>query len=228
MNSKLFSPWDSLYVRIPKNLPEVLRKQYNRLAKIAPALEEPIDLRKLLAAMTLAIDEERLTVHDLADNKQEELLSQDINVRQLCQFHSTCITYLCAKRKMDQGDENEAWPLACHTSYLIGVTEDGLFLAAKAKEARRKAEAGLPGRQKGGKATKAKYDRVRKIMAELIEANTPSGGWTTKTQAVNHVYEELVMSASDLDVQFPDLHSTALRWLQDSGMAKIKLIDKKN
>lgn len=227
MNEQTISPWDVFYVNIPLSLSDVLKKQYKRLGYIAPALEDPVDLQGILAAMSKAIDEERLTPHDLADVKQDELLSQDINFRQLCQFHMACIAYLCAQRRMAQSDEKAAWPLICHASYLIGIVEDGLFLAAKAKEARRKAEAGLPGRQKGGAATKAKYDKVRKIMAELIEANSPPEGWETKTQAVDSIYDDFVMSVENLGLNFPDLHSTALRWLQDSGVVEIKMADKK-
>ena len=221
MNKQPNSPWESFHVNIPKSSSEVLKTQYKRLQAISPALEDPLDLKETLSAISKAIEENRLTPHDVADVKQDQLISQDINFRQLCQFHFACISFLCAEKRLASGDEKAAWPLICNTSYLIGVTEDGLFLAAKGKEARRKAEAGKPGRQKGGAATKAKYDKVRKVMVDLLETHAPPEGWLTKKQAVDTIYDDLALSVEHLDLTFPDIHETALKWLRESGIVEI-------
>lgn len=212
-----------LFANFQQSLTEVVNDQHEKLRLLALGLEYPLDLEETLVRVSERIDSGAITSFEVADLKLDELLSRDINFRQTCQFEMSCIALVCAEKRIAAGDEGAAWPLLCHTSYLIGVTEDGLAVAAKAKEDLQRSAARKPGKQKGGRVTKEKYDKIRAHMIELLTNRAPNGGWITKVQAVDAIAGDLQKFAleADLNLRLPDIHNTATNWLKKSGDAAV-------
>lgn len=207
----------------PQSSLEVIEDLQEKLRIIALALDPSLGLEDHLAGISRDIKNGTTTSFDIEDLNFYKLISGNIEHRQIYQFQTSCIALMCAKNRVASGAVQSAWPLLCHTSYLIGTIEDGLALAAKAEEHLRKLEASKPNKKKGGKVTKEKYDKIRTHMIELLASRAPSGGWTTKKQAADTIYGELqeFILEESLGLLLPDIHATATKWLQKSGNVKI-------
>ncbi|MCF7539186.1 hypothetical protein [Pseudomonas petrae] len=212
---------DLLFPNIPNNAKESFETQHQRLKEISVHFEEPLDLDEILSALSEAIETGNITEDEIMDLNLAGVIPRKRLDRQQAQFHMSCLAYIQAKKQIDSGDEAAAWPLLCHTSYLIGQTETGL---AESNEARWTSENALLGRQLGGKATNEKYAPFRTRMVELLKSRAPEGGWKTKKQAVETIYLELekfIPEDPSSNVKIEDFHQAATNWLKKSGNAEI-------
>ncbi|BBP57099.1 hypothetical protein [Pseudomonas sp. St316] len=212
---------DLIFQNIPNNAKESIETQHGRLKEISIHFEEPLDLDEILSALSQAIEAGNITEDEIMELHLECVIPRKRLDRQQAQFHMSCLAYIQAKKLIESGDEAAAWPLLCHTSYLIGQTETWL---AESNDARWTSENALLGRQLGGKVTNEKYAPFRTRMVELLKSRAPEGGWKTKKQAVETIYLELekfIPEDPNSNVQIEDFHQAATNWLKKSGVTEI-------
>lgn len=216
MNKVIELTRDILFLTIPNTAKKLVERQLEQLEEISTYFEEPTDLAEFLSELSKAIEVGNITEDIMLELNMDGVISRTRVNRQQAQFHMSCIAYIQAKKQIDADNEVAAWPLLCHTNYLIGQAETGL---TESNEERWHIESALPGRQLGGKVTNEKYEPLRKRMIELLKIRAPTGGWKTKKQAVDAIYSELetfISEEPNSDI-VKDAHNLATSWLKKSG-----------
>jgi hypothetical protein len=210
---------DTLFPNIPKNAKKCIEVMHERLEDISTHFIEPVSLTETLSELSEAIDKGDITDDELLALNMRRVTLQKSQQRQEAAFYMSCIAYIQAKKLVTSGDEVDAWPLLCHTSYLIGQAETVL---AVLNEALSKKENAKPGQQKGGRVTKEKYDKIRTRMIELLQTCTPAGGWISQKQAIDVIHDELqaYVAEASLGLALPDIYETATNWLSDNAEIK--------
>ncbi|QAY84099.1 hypothetical protein [Pseudomonas arsenicoxydans] len=214
-------PRDLLFPKIPKNAKESIDAQYLRLNEISTHFEEPLDLAETLLALSKAIELGHITENEIIELHMNGVISRNPLNRQQAQFHISCLAYIQAKKYVDSGNDVAAWPLLCHTSYLIGQTET---VVAESNEARWLSENTLPGQQLGGKVTSEIYEPIRTRMIELLKKCAPAEGWKTQKQALETIHPELekfILEEFDSNLTIKDIYNTAESWIKKSGNTEI-------
>lgn len=209
------------FTNIPQDLVEAVADLREKLWWISLCLNEPQDLTTVLSSIAAEIEDGTLTRLELED-LNFDIAQPNTKLRNQSQFRMSCIAFICVENMISAGNGNLAWPLICHTNYLIGTTENGIQLLTKAEEQLKKTISGKAAREKGGKKTKDKYDKVRAQLAHLLAECAPSEGWTSQRQAIDVIHDHLqnYVTAASLGVALPDIHATANKWL--SEYAEIK------
>lgn len=206
-----------------KSLERIIQEQYYRLTEIVAYLETPINLSNFIEKISAEIDSRAIDSDTISQLNLERLIAQNPETSQIRQFEIACIALACTKKIFSSGNLDSAWPLTCHTNYLIGTVERQTELFEAAKKNFEKAKSNKTRAQKGGAATKDQYTKIRSHMAGLLMRKAPDCGWISKKSAVDSILgalEEFV-TQTDLNLPLPDLHATATKWLQRSGDLEI-------